>query len=411
MGFFDWITRGVPNEANLAWLREAPYHARLVGTDGWAPRPRGRVGDLNLIWYSWSSGSGKNRTTYYRTFVVAPLPYSYGSILVQPRGCNLFSSSGPHDFEGFAVQMHGEFSELLGDLRQVATNLRGGTIEVGLHGFFMQANRFLVQREELEPFLKNAQWLYPRVRDAKEADHRRLNDDLNRRRLPGNARVAQRQPWQPPALALDTAAGPALIELETKYAPRVHRLPPDEHQRWSFGGGTLFSAPVQSPATLKVFPQSFWHALPKLFGYQDVSVGEPAFDDAYVVKSSDERWAQKLFSRDLARTILQQRVNVDLTMSRLMLRRDDSLWEPDALQSFAEGCLAILERLAAVTGMKVGVKVESVETAAGICQVCGAPIEKPVVCSRCRTPHHQDCWDYVGGCSTFACGEKQCDAA
>ena len=167
---------------------------------------------------------------------------------------------------------------------------------------------------------------------------------------------------------------------------------------------------MQSPATLKVFPQSFWHSLPKLFGYQDVAVGEKEFDDAYVVKSNDERWARTFVSSDLARIILRQRVNVDLTLASLIMRKEGSLWETGELQSFTEGCMTILERLGAVTGLKVGVQIEAVETARGVCQVCGAEMEAPVACARCKTPHHRECWDYVGGCSTFACGEKQCVA-
>lgn len=40
-----------------------------------------------------------------------------------------------------------------------------------------------------------------------------------------------------------------------------------------------------------------------------------------------------------------------------------------------------------------------------ICQVCGTPVElpAPVVCELCETPHHDDCWRYLGSCSTFAC--------
>lgn len=40
------------------------------------------------------------------------------------------------------------------------------------------------------------------------------------------------------------------------------------------------------------------------------------------------------------------------------------------------------------------------------CQVCGeVRDDSPTVeCERCQTPHHRDCWDYVGRCSTFACG-------
>jgi hypothetical protein len=38
------------------------------------------------------------------------------------------------------------------------------------------------------------------------------------------------------------------------------------------------------------------------------------------------------------------------------------------------------------------------------CQVCGSPLTRNVVSSAgCATLHHQECWDYVGGCSTYGC--------
>ena len=30
-----------------------------------------------------------------------------------------------------------------------------------------------------------------------------------------------------------------------------------------------------------------------------------------------------------------------------------------------------------------------------------------VYCGGCQTPHHRECWEYFGGCSTYACGHKQ----
>ena len=29
-----------------------------------------------------------------------------------------------------------------------------------------------------------------------------------------------------------------------------------------------------------------------------------------------------------------------------------------------------------------------------------------IVCSVCNTPHHRDCWEYVGGCSIYGCNGK-----
>jgi hypothetical protein len=41
-----------------------------------------------------------------------------------------------------------------------------------------------------------------------------------------------------------------------------------------------------------------------------------------------------------------------------------------------------------------------------VCRICGEEIrERLVFCRRCKTPHHRECWQYVGRCSVFACGE------
>jgi hypothetical protein len=44
--------------------------------------------------------------------------------------------------------------------------------------------------------------------------------------------------------------------------------------------------------------------------------------------------------------------------------------------------------------------------AGGECQICGSAMEaRVVVCSKCRTPHHEECWTYNGSCSTYGCRE------
>jgi hypothetical protein len=52
-----------------------------------------------------------------------------------------------------------------------------------------------------------------------------------------------------------------------------------------------------------------------------------------------------------------------------------------------------------------------IDPAAPNCLVCGeAIIGNEVMCQSCRTPHHRDCWHYVGGCSVFGCGGKSHEA-
>ena len=42
----------------------------------------------------------------------------------------------------------------------------------------------------------------------------------------------------------------------------------------------------------------------------------------------------------------------------------------------------------------------------GECQICGSAMEERIVlCAKCRTPHHEECWTFNGSCSTYACKE------
>lgn len=44
------------------------------------------------------------------------------------------------------------------------------------------------------------------------------------------------------------------------------------------------------------------------------------------------------------------------------------------------------------------------------CGVCGDPFGADVVrCSLCETPHHAECWSYMGGCTTYACEGRPLD--
>ena len=47
----------------------------------------------------------------------------------------------------------------------------------------------------------------------------------------------------------------------------------------------------------------------------------------------------------------------------------------------------------------------SIASENAVCMICGeAVVERRVQCRRCQTPHHQECWEYLGQCSTYGCG-------
>ena len=83
----------------------------------------------------------------------------------------------------------------------------------------------------------------------------------------------------------------------------------------------------------------------------------------------------------------------------------DPWHDEDDAETFTTNCLELVERFASVTGFRSGVEIKEVAVVEGVCQVCGTEMTEAVLCARCRTPHHKECWEYMGRCSTFACGE------
>jgi hypothetical protein len=97
-----------------------------------------------------------------------------------------------------------------------------------------------------------------------------------------------------------------------------------------------------------------------------------------------------------------------------MVRKQSVLASLDDLTAFAELSCALYDRLAVFWQRESGIEIlddappeEAVNDP--VCQVCGAriPADNRVYCRRCRTPHHKDCWEFNGRCSTYACGEPR----
>ncbi len=77
------------------------------------------------------------------------------------------------------------------------------------------------------------------------------------------------------------------------------------------------------------------------------------------------------------------------------------------LETFVERACALADQfnLAAVVGVEfvAGQQPQLVEEAR--CGVCGENLTSEIVlCRRCQTPHHADCWQFTGCCSTYGCG-------
>ncbi len=201
-------------------------------------------------------------------------------------------------------------------------------------------------------------------------------------------------------------------------APHAAGQPPNPRTRVvaRFRRGLPFRfelAPVARPAP----PQP-----PK--GTRLVRVGDQEFDRGYVVQANDPDMAREfltpavrwsianlhrlgppggmLVSINPERLLVQVDRNLGLNVESLMLAVRTALIIHDGLQ---EGVAARLnEGIAIVSAGPASIE----EAGLPICKVCGEAIVTPgVVCATCRTPHHRDCWEFVGTCSIYGCNGKQ----
>jgi len=185
-----------------------------------------------------------------------------------------------------------------------------------------------------------------------------------------------------------------------------------------------FTVPQGWPHRVEIFPQRFMDDDVRYLNVDDIRVGDGAFDPRYVVKSSDEGFAREFLDartrqavEDLRNLKGNDRILVSANASRLMVRKQSILGALDDLSVFAELSCQIYDRLLLFLQKASGIEIledAAPGTAAEdpVCQVCGAavPREGRVYCRRCKTPHHKDCWEFNGQCSTYACGEKRCTA-
>ena len=155
-------------------------------------------------------------------------------------------------------------------------------------------------------------------------------------------------------------------------------------------------------------------------GLSRVATGESDFDRSHRVLATETKFAQAFLDRDARRAIVDLRgllandhVHLSASASRIFLRKRGVIRDFPDLSLFARLCDSLYEKLLIVWEREIGIEILE-ETASPQademkCQVCSFPIpaDARVRCRRCRTPHHPDCWEFNGGCATFACGEKQ----
>lgn len=236
-----------------------------------------------------------------------------------------------------------------------------------------------------------------RLRDVFRAFAERRGGDLVERPL-----------FEPPRVLFVHSASRAVVSL--------HEGP---------GGGphtqVAFTVPQGWDRRLEVFPGLRRTAGTETFRERDVGVGDPAFDARWIVRADDAAFAREFLDERTRKTLdalgeLQDGgpALVSLTPSRLLVRKAGVLEPAAALESFVDLAGLVHDRVFFFWQRMSGIEIlEDPVPAPGadpVCRVCGAAIarEARVACRRCKTPHHRDCWEFNGQCSTYACGERRC---
>lgn len=122
-----------------------------------------------------------------------------------------------------------------------------------------------------------------------------------------------------------------------------------------------------------IYRKGFFTGVGKLLGMQDVEIGDPLFDDAFVIKGSDEQKLRKLFADPVIRQLIEQQPKIHLTV------KDNEGWLkkrfPDGVDELlfkVEGVIKDLDRLRALYDLFAGLLDR-------LCQIGSAYEEDPGV--------------------------------
>ncbi len=229
----------------------------------------------------------------------------------------------------------------------------------------------------------------------------------------------------------------ACEELARQYRGRVHRAGWFGHPRVSFrsrssqvlvgisaqgsqGSGLGSSTRLQTDWLDANFSLSISHPpRPTRLTVGDGRVswhsGLHDFDQRYSVRTSDRALTAALMNRFTLHQIEQLRrqprssgIVIEIHHGVFQISKGLAIHRPSDLLAFVQVGLELHDQtlLAATEGIAFPEPTVAQPLEHVVCQICGEPIVDGLVfCRTCKTPHHRDCWQYVGRCSTFGCGE------
>jgi hypothetical protein len=179
------------------------------------------------------------------------------------------------------------------------------------------------------------------------------------------------------------------------------------------------------PLRLELAPASRPSPIQPPKGTRVVCIGDAEFDRAYIIRANDPDITRDFLSPSVRWAIENLRrlappggMLISVNPERMLVQVDRNMGpQPEPLCGTVSFALGILDQLVLSVQVRLaqGISIVAAGPASSddagppLCKVCGETITaKHVVCTTCRTPHHRDCWVFVGGCSIFGCNSKNC---
>lgn len=188
------------------------------------------------------------------------------------------------------------------------------------------------------------------------------------------------------------------------------------------GAGTSFYTQVSMawPDTalrLEVYPAGVWSRVSRFLGMDSMRIGSMAFDEQYVIQTATPDEARRFLSAGvqwhidrLCRLLGTGDVYVRVENGNLIVRKRTFIRTYPELEQLVRLSLELYEQ--GLLTQSAGIEFVAGPGPEGPpkCKVCGDHIDSDVVlCRRCETPHHRECWHFFGACSVYGCGETRFD--
>ncbi len=177
----------------------------------------------------------------------------------------------------------------------------------------------------------------------------------------------------------------------------------------------LFDLGYRGMGALQVRTAGLWHDILNSLGRPDHKVGDAEFDAAFDVSTSERGLAERVLAPEIRKVLrgvaLYGRFLFRISGAGFLLRLAA---RPASARELDSWIVASFQLLEAIPGTEGAERIQMLSEGTVIeressCQICGGTLVEGALvrCAKCSTPHHRDCWEFNGRCSTFACGESR----